>query len=163
MAATGIISEATRLAAELVAACTSWQTWTETADETEALSRVHEISLRGSQRAWPFAVVGPPKKQVGRGGFGPGQITVIFEDLVPEEYQRGELDDGEIDNSAGSEEFRNNVGAVINEMMDVQEEGGRLFVRTIDLADNVIRRSEHTDKYDYFQLVATINYGATTR
>jgi hypothetical protein len=166
MAASGIVAEPTHLLAELVAASPTFQTVTGTASEAEALDFVHEVSVAGSEVVRPFAVVSAPMGHaIGRGGFGTGELTLIFEDAVPEGYTRDDLAEGstdEPDSSDGSEAFRNWVGAVVHEMMDEQENGGRLLVRQI-VQDGLFVRSAAEDKADYFQLRYKVQWGASRR
>jgi hypothetical protein len=160
VAATGIISEAILAGRELFAASATWQSWTGTLSEGSALLRVRGVAARDSTIERPLIIVSAqPVHRVGRGGFSSGALTVIFEDLVPEAYQRGTLPDGEIDNEAGSEDFLNKVGAVLKEAMDVSENGGRLMALNFDL-EGKLTRSSSTEKVDYFQLRYKLTYGA---
>jgi hypothetical protein len=163
MAATSIVSTPTHLLAELVASSATFQTQTGTADEAAALAFVHEVSVRGADVVRPMAVVSALRTHaIGRGGYGTGTLTLIFEDDVPDGYGRDDVTEGEPDNSAGSEEFRNWVGDVIDEMMDEQENGGRLLVRRID-QDGELTRSGPEDVGDYFQLRYMVHWGATPK
>jgi hypothetical protein len=163
MPASGIVAEPTHLLAELVASSATFQTETGAADETAALAFVHEVSVRGTDVVRPMAVVSSLRNHsTGRGGFGTGMLLLIFEDDVPDGYGRDDVTEGEPDNSAGSLPFRNWVGAVIDEMWDEQENGGRLLVRKID-QDGELTRSGPDDASDYFQQRYLVQWGATPK
>lgn len=159
MAASGIISEAILAARELFAATATFQSVTGTASEIACLPLVRGIGPRESTITRPAIIVSSPRvHHVGRGGFCGGTMLCIFEDVVPEAYQRGTLPDGEVDNELGSEAFLNWVGAVLKEAMDVSELGGRLMAIGFD-GDGKLTRSAPTEKVDYFQIMYTLKWG----
>jgi hypothetical protein len=163
MAAAGIVAEPTQLLAELVASSPAFQAAVGAADEAEALARVHQVTAKSGTLTRPFAIVSMVvAHQIRRGGFGSGDLVLLFEMAVDPAYARQPADDGDQDLGPATEAIRNWAGAVVEEMMLEQENGGRLIVRGINQEGPIIRSPKGAD-VDFFQLCYRVQWGAVRR
>jgi hypothetical protein len=164
MAATGIVAEPTQAMADLVASSPAFQAAVGLGSEAAALARVYLISAKGIQVERPFAIVSLPVNQRGgRGAFSSGEIIVIFEMEVDAAYKRDpEAEDDEVDSGPASEAIRNWAGAVIEEVMNEQENGGRLILRRYQQEGGLFRSPKGED-VDYFQLAYRFYWGTEPR
>lgn len=116
--------------ADLIASSTTFQTLVSEASEAAAKNHVYQIAAEQADMARPCAVVWlPDNEQVGRGGYGNGDLQIHFESAVLASAA---------DATAG-ESFRATCRNIVQEMMTESANGGRLLLRSIVLSDPIAR------------------------
>lgn len=155
---TGIISAPLDALASLVASSTTFQAWVGAIDEAAAKPRAYPIAATGQGEfafVRPFALIYfVPGFRIKRGGYGSGNLQILFEAAVNPDYA---ADGQDADAVFG---FTNKVGDILKEMMVNSEASGRLF-----LPDNAFvlaagpHRSGPKEADDYLQAAFNVQYG----
>jgi len=123
---TGIYSLLLEDLRDLLAACASWRTWTDAADEAAAKALVFPVAAE-REAADVYAVVGHGDDAEFESALeGRGSLSLRFSAAIPEAYE---------DDVAEAEVwFTNHVGAVLADLLALAGTGGHLFVRYVRAA-----------------------------
>lgn len=167
----GIISEPLDKLADLIAACTTFQTWTGTANTAAAKLRIYPVATPSATR--PCAILKWESMTVRRGGYIDGIMRIVWEAEVSSTYSSGS---GKNDDTSAAYEFTNSLGVILAEMMqDAEDTSGTLYIpylTGIRSDTNPLRRSGPTGldsttgsgkNVDYIQWHSILNWGIPAR
>lgn len=164
VAASGILSAPIDALAALVAASTTFQSWTGTASAAAALAYCYKAEvgqIDGSTWKRPFARIGQSEEfEVQRGGYGLGVLVLDFEAAVSADYQEGGA--SENDFVSALYEFTNKVGAIIADVRTGSEGSAALIVTAITMVVQPQRPREEVlggAKDDYFWCRFAVHFG----
>ena len=155
---TGPLSKPLNRLRTLLSESATWQTWTGSADATEALEHIYLVEADPDEVTRPFAVVGFGDSYNARaeaGGAGQvyvdgGELFLMFEDEPDSEHSAA---DAELT-------FLNNVGNSLSEMLEISGTDAYLTIEEITLDWGPARsRREEGDEDDYYQIAWRVNWG----
>ena len=167
VAPVGVLSQPLQYLRELIAASPTWQQWCDTDNEATAQTRIYPYAISNldpQTNPRPYATIYLPQgAKFSRGAFHQGMIDAIFEADINSDFSRDATDDLGGDPASALYDFTNRLGAIIQEMWDESEKGGRLLVTSVDILHPAMRSSARDGIEDYFQMGLRFFYGAQTR
>ena len=119
----GAITDAMR---DMLAGSATWQSWTGTANATDAKAYIHDVAVAESDAALPLCIIEPGDAIRRRDGNGlwttSGEIDLHFygdvtESAIPDAFW----------------EFQNQLDGVVQDLTDASESDGGLFVTEVDM------------------------------
>lgn len=163
--AVGVLAAPLETLRRMVAASATFQSWTSSANATEAKTHVHLVAITDASAARPFAIVRYAEDADHREDASAWGATQLFIDQGSIELGfEADVADGDADSHEDAElAFVNDIGQIMEDVNDIAGTDDYLILRGWEVVRGPARAhpSEEHSEGDYYQILLTVEYGLT--